>query len=236
MNVESYIGEVGEHLQNLLNDIINITTEHNNTELFKKILLITYIESLASTRYKNTIESPRTRFTKLISEYSNWQEHKLICPLHLNRFADNQSELTKLRDFTQKYLDDWSSSYSKKAIIYFGESPSLDKIKTMWPNKGKQKCAKTLPEFFSYANLLYGARNQLVHQQAGTHGVFGQANQKPHYYAWPKIEGAKSLEVVFPSLFLQCLCQTLLDGVIAYFRYVKEDPWPEGHFNTLLIE
>ncbi len=234
--VDERIDEIEGHLKLLLQDIGSINFGSSNSVLCQKILYTTFIDALAATRYGKSVGS-RMRFTQLISEYSNWSESNNLCPHHLYEFCSLYPELSSVQEYAKKILNDWEAT--GETLIYLDGSPTLEQVSVLWPNNGEQRVAGKKLEFFSYSNLLYGARSSLVHQNYSPHGLpfFKKEHETPHFVAW-KVDDLpdKRLELIFPTLFLHGLCESLLLEVIEYFRKSRIAPWPKGHFSEFMLD
>lgn len=234
--VDERVDEIEAHLKLLLKDIGSINFGSGNSVLCQNILYTTFIDALAATRYGKSVGS-RTRFTQLISEYSNWSESNNLCPHHLYEFCSLYPELKAVQEFTKRILNGWEAK--GETLIYLDDSPTLEQLAELWPNNGEQKVAGKKLEFFNYSNLLFGARSSLVHQNYSPSGLpfFQKEHENPHFVAW-KVDDLpdKRLELIFPRLFLHELCESLLLEVIAYFRKSRIDPWPKGHFSVYMMD
>ncbi|MCS0393661.1 hypothetical protein ACEV86_10450 [Vibrio parahaemolyticus] len=233
--IQDRITEVRDFLQVRLTDIHEIQAHPDNLPVMQAVLYSSFIDALGATRYGSNVDT-RERFTRVIIEHGNWLEAEKICPMHLHRFLDISPGLPKLTQHLAFLIDDWRSN--QDGMIFLDLAPTKIEIAELWPDNGEKKHHKKTLSHFTYANLLYGMRNGLLHQQYAVKGLplFPKEQENVHYIFWNKLENGSQLELIYPTQFLANLCDTLLESVMNDFEAKNEKPWDIGHFPNYLID
>ncbi len=111
-------------------------------------------------------------------------------------------------------------------------------IYEFWPEHGRKKLYGKNLDFFTHASLLYGLRNNLIHQNYSENGlsIFPKEREEVHYIIWNKGHEDEVITLEHHPDFLFQLCSKMLINVMSYFRNIGEAPWQEGHFSQLLMD
>jgi hypothetical protein len=233
--VEDRIVEVRNILQTQLQDIHKIQAHPDNLRIMQAVLYSSFIDALGATRYgRETIT--RERFTRVIVEHSNWLDADKICPMHLHRFLEKSQCLPHLKSYMDELINDWRDN--QDGIIYLELTPTKTEIAKSWPNNGTEKLHGKTLDHFTHANLLYGMRNGLLHQNYAAKGVsvLPKEQENVYYIFFNKYDDGGQLELIHPPGFLANLCKTLLLNVMNYLEDKNQIPWGAGHFPDFLID
>ena len=208
--------------------------------LFKKILYLTFLDSISKIVYPN--EANKVRFVKLINRFSMWEYRDCVSLPHLGKMLSLSPDpsLNKLRKFVTENLKEWqapddTSIFSSKDLLVSTE-PMWEEIKKHV--KGKDiKVLNTQLSEFKHSNLLYQLRNSLVHQFQSRGDEIGKNHPKEPYY---EVLGQATLTdasltskpirfiLVYPICFLNNLTHTTFENVMKYLKENNINPFP--HF------
>ena len=212
-------------LTNQLESIEKLSSK-NNEILFKKMLYISFLESLAKASYPK-IKHTKKRFTTFLFNFTSWKECNNYSIIHIANKSFTTNTLTFYKEEINKLLE----------ISLYRSSVFIDDI-ALLPNKYidiEIKKNKVLLDSCTYGSLLYKARNSLVHQfqiSIERDGEIGWGTDKelPYFQVTGNVEFndkrkeleevSRFIEIVFPNIFLKKLA---LEGLVNFIQYCKEN-------------
>jgi len=122
--------------------------------------------------------------------------------------------------------------------------PDIEDIKRLWPGGQEYKfpLEDISLESLQHSNLFYTLRNSLVHELRPLgHGMDFDRQSTPYYHRLSQVgdtlnDVLLSIELVYPSQFLNALCTQCLDAFQLYFSSNSLDPYDYYTFGTYWIE
>jgi hypothetical protein len=130
--------------------------------LYRKILYISFLDSLAGCIYPNA--GNKHRFTSLIERFSHWEDRNRVCMLHLSRFCslNSEPELEKIREKSFSVLKRWQKDAGGTSIIKASKNPEFDEVSNLWTKSKNESGLPYQLNDFKLTSLLYRLRNSLV--------------------------------------------------------------------------
>ncbi|MCF6244483.1 MAG: hypothetical protein L3J43_05550 [Sulfurovum sp.] len=203
--ISKKIDFVEQHLLEKLEAIKQLSAPSKYEAHFKKVLYISFLESLAKTAFPD--QRVKKRFINFIDQYTNWKECNYYCPVVLGN-----------NDTINKIVAEGSSAIHSQIENYAIEN--ID-------NKSSASCIFVL--------ILYETRNSLVHQfQANIEFEFVVERdriEQPYYNVVDELGLddseriiGKYIEHIFPNTFLQKLSEDGLGKYIEHCRDKKINP------------
>jgi hypothetical protein len=239
-NQKQNIYEFNKYLKDKLNNIDKLSSD--DSKLFKKILYVSFIDSLSACIYPD--RRNKERFISTIERFSDWEHKNNYCLLHIAKFTSASSDpcLEKIRLFSQQEIDNWLTKTNGMGIITFNHVPLASEIKSNWcePTKDSGLTYKLCD--FKHSHLLYKLRNSLVHQfqSKGTElGVY--LPEVPFYQVVNGLDEngkqfPKSIELVYPTTFIKKLCHEILKKVNEYLINGNINPFPHYYSGDYWLE
>jgi len=228
---------------------INMITGENNI-LFKKILYLTFLDSISTIVYPN--ESNKVRFVKLMNRFSMWEDKDRVSLPHLGKMLSLSPDpsLNKLREFVTNNLKEWkdpedTSIFSRKDLLVSNE-PKWEVINKLVKGSDTKVLNTQLSEF-KHSNLLYQLRNSLVHQFQSRGDESGNNHPKePYYMVLSKSSSfftnapltAKPIRfiLVYPTYFLEKLTHSTFNNVMEYLKQNNINPFPHFYAGDYWID
>ncbi|MFT5298371.1 MAG: hypothetical protein ACI9YH_004419 [Colwellia sp.] len=239
-NNDEKIETFNRFLNEKLSNICSIKSD--DSRLFKQILFVTFLDSLAASVFPN--RSNKDRFIALIDRFSNWDKRNDICLLHLAKFCSVNSDptLEKIRIYSHEQVKLLLSKKDGKGCITLDQLPNSNEIKEHWSQPSKDSKVEYQINDFKYSALLYKLRNSLVHQfqSKGTElGVY--LPEYPFYQVVNKFTDnygfqPTKVELVYPTVFIENLCNTILGNVMEYFKKGNINPFPHYYSGEYWLE
>ena len=239
-NNEEKIETFNQFLTERLANICSIESE--DSHLFKKILFVTFLDSLAAAVFPT--RGNKERFMALIDRFSDWDKRNDICLLHLAKFCSLNSDptLEKIRIYSHEQVELLLSIKDGSGCIALDKLPNSQEVRSYWLQPTKNSKIEYQIDDFKYSALLYKLRNSLVHQfqSKGIElGVYLPEN--PFYQVvntFTDNDGLqpKSVELVYPTLFIENLCKIILNNTITYFRNGNINPFPHYYSGEYWLE
>lgn len=237
MIVEDYsenIDNFADYTREKLHSISNLTA-NDDSILFRKVLYVSFLDSLAATIYPE--RENKERFMALIDRFSHWKERDNVSLTHLGRMVTITSdpELEKVRIFTKERLQKWKIRTGSNILI--SEDPSHKEIEKM----GWGKTTKIKLDDFKHSHLIYQLRNSLVHQLQAKNELGSNIPDKPFYQVVQSLEADGVLkpiriELIYPVSFLETISDTILDNVIDYLKKGNINPFPHYYAGDYMLE
>jgi len=197
--------------------------------LYKKILLVTMLDTWARARYPN-VQSNTERFTSLIRECANWPDSNRISLPQLS-FLLQTSPATgsKLKREVDKRLDSWQDDR-----IY--RLPEVDP----WANELKSFATtdeQKLLDNCRHADLLYTYRNYLVHEfREPGHGIEKSGDDTTPYYLYSEdrdLQGRDTWELIYPIGFFISIARCSLESLKRYLLDNDYNPYSFYKFGSI---
>jgi len=234
-NNEEEIETFNQYLNKKLSNICSI--ESDDSRLFKQILFVTFLDSLAASVFPS--RSNKDRFIALIDRFSNWDKRNDICLLHLAKFCSLNSDptLEKIRLYSHEQVELLLSKQDRKGCITLEQLPKFSEVKDYWSQPTKNSKVEYQLDDFKYSTLLYKLRNSLVHQfqPKGTElGVYHP--QAPFYQVIDEGLQHMKVELVYPTIFIENLCISTLSNVMEYFKKGNINPFPHYYSGEYWLE
>ena len=219
-----------EYLSQKLEEIS--TLKSDGAVLFRKILYVSFLDSLSACIYPNS--SNKSRFLSLVDRFSHWKDRDRVCMLHVARFCSLNSEpdLQKIREKANETLREWQLDQDGTGVIEASCNPKFDEVRCLWEKSNKESGLPYQLADFKLINLLYQLRNSLVHQFQSQGAELGPLLPKePSYQLFKTVSAEEELvpshfELVYPSSFLHDLCKTVFSNVIEYLKEGNINPFP----------
>ncbi|MDA0999612.1 MAG: hypothetical protein O2807_03715 [bacterium] len=195
--------------------------------LYKKILIVTIIDTLSIPRFPN--RNNRYRFTKIIETCGQWKNATRIClpQLLLNLRNEPATLGGSLESEVARRIGSWSSGRIYGIDVV---DPWLTGIVSSATTTQEEKCILNN----SQSNLFYLYRNHIVHEfrePGQSIPVFGNPN--PHYHMHTVIGGPTTWELVYPVEFIILITKNILDSLKIYLYGHYLDPYQFYNFGSL---
>lgn len=241
------IQDYSEHIESfkvyLEDKLSSIDSVHSNNDnvLFKKLLYVSFLDSISSCVYPK--RQNRDRFITMLSRFSQWRDRDRISLPHLARFVQLSSDplLEDARQYVNPIIEGWQHRNRK---ILISEDPLMDdKLKSInWKKNADYGILLSLDDF-KHSNLLYQLRNALVHQFQSTGNEMKNSMieiEEPFYqvvHTFDENHSFKPLrfELVYPVNFLKNLVNTTLNNVIEYLKKGNINPFPHYYAGNYWI-
>ncbi|PMG27812.1 hypothetical protein BCU94_18835 [Shewanella sp. 10N.286.52.C2] len=214
----------------------------DDDRLFKKILYVSFLDSLAACVFPN--RGNKDRFTAVIERFSEWENKNDFCLLHLAKFCSINPDpaLEKVRIFSHSEVDKLLTKADHSGCIKLNSLPSFDEVKKHWIQPTKDSQVEYKLDDFKLVFLLYKLRNSLVHQfqSKGTElGMF--IPDSPYYQVVNSYSDDSkfvpiSVELVYPTSFIKELCHKVFSNVIVYLHKGNINPFPHYHAGDYWLE
>jgi len=204
--------------------------------IFKRILYVGIIDTLSKTVYPTRKEN-RKRFTSFIKNFSNWKYCEKVSLPHLIRVLERtpDPEFSDLSKFAYSRFDAWAQG----EIIELDKDPDYTEVQKLWPkHKEHFKPIENVQlDFLQHANLLYTYRNLLIHEMRKPgYGIDLGNPKEPFYHSMTHVENVTNTwELVYPVIFFESLCKTVLEELEKYYINNRIDPYHLFTFGTFWI-
>lgn len=226
-----HILEFSNFLQERLDGIHQFDSSTNNGRIYKQILYVSFLDSLAASIYPG--RTNKSRFISLVREFSSWEYGERVCLLHLGKMVTlvSDPELSQLRTHVLVKLKEWSQQQPLKKVL-IQDLPPKKEIEKYWSRSNKEKGINYCLDDFTHINLLYQLRNSLVHQFQSKGTESGNQNPDQPFYEFTVTMDEKKnfipqkIELVYPTSFLKNLTNELFHQVIDYFEKGNLNPFP----------
>ncbi len=233
------IQDYSEHIENFdhylkskLASIHEISGDNN--VLFKKILYVSFLDSLSACIYPE--RRNKERFVEMLNRFSRWEYRDRISLPHLGKFVQICSDpmLEEVRKYVTPKLKKWQERSSHQISI--SEDPKFEEIKE-WKIKNETGINLSLNDF-KHSSLLYQLRNFLVHQFQSGGDEMGKLRQlEQPYYELEVTLDVKPVRfvLIYPTQFLKSLTEKTLENVVNYLKDGNINPFPHYYAGDYLI-
>ena len=224
-SISAYIGHFSKKVERL-----RAYELEEKDQIFKKNILVSILDALSRTT-SNSTASNRERFTSIVKNFGEWQDHTRVSVPHLGHF------LRFLRDPNfGSVRDRVHCTISKNLdgrLVYLSEDPEFVEIQKLWPAPAEQKLVSGLSlSSFTHINLLYEYRNSLIHElrEPGYGMEFPEDREEPYYHLMSTLDSddtlkGESLELVYPVNFYFRLVECVLMNLEPYLRENRINPY-----------
>ena len=240
-NIESLIDHFESRTLEQI-ELIGKSPDGGRRSIHHKVLYASILDSLSIVVHAH-IENNRLRYTGFVKEFAKWEYGDRVSILHVLRYSqmNPDPELSELKAWALEWWNDSLGisnpvSFEAKGVL-ISTDPDLKSVEEFWPKgrKLKNRFCHLTPEHFQHYNLLYRARNALVHEFRDP----GDASEWPDdanpYYqevkqivdfeptGEPKLE--PRWELVYPVQFYKTLCLKALKNLVGYMRTESLSPY-----------
>lgn len=235
-NIDSF----ENYLKDKLSSIEQLSSD--DARLFKKVLFVSFIDSLAACVYPG--RGNKDRFLSIVDRFSDWTHRNDYCLLHLAKFTSVTSDpiLEKVRNFSQKEVNSWIFKQNRSGVVELSNTPKASEVEKFWTNPTKESGLQYKLQDFKHSHLLYKLRNSLVHQfQANGTELGFFIPDSPYYQVVNSYDSNEnlvpsSIELVYPTNFLSTISSSILKNVSTYFRTGNINPFPHYHAGDYWLE
>lgn len=239
MIIHDYTQNIEDFDQYLRGKLTSIgLIEGADSHLLKKILYVTFIDSIAACVYPG--KGNRDRFVETINRFSHWEDRNRISITHIARYAYSTSDpaFEKTRNYVKPILDAWKIRAGEYILI--SEDPLItdSEIKPALWQRDKDSLINLSPRDFSHGTLIYKMRNALVHQfQANANNLLPSAPDIPFYQVVSNLEREPlEIKLVYPSIFLKSIAESVLNNVTDYLKSGNINPFPYYYSGSYLVD
>lgn len=216
--VDEFIGIFKSHL-----DFVKQTKFEQFDQLYKKMICITIIDTIAKTKYPK--DDNRDRFCKLLSDISKYDFWNKVSPLMLyKRKGKTNKEILNL-------FNNWNSFANSTGV---SKDPDINSICTI---------GNKIIEKSTHKRLIYHYRCCMIHEFKRPDGgsqYDTKIDRLPLYVKQPVIEfkdnlkkvfntNSKSIKLIYPLGFFIDLCDEILIHARNY--YLENDMNPFNFFD-----
>lgn len=200
-----------------------------SASLFQKALFCSLLDALSCSAYPN--KRPRDRFTSLVRKFGRWSNQDRISLPHLARVLQLTSDpaFSELRKYSIDKLSAWEATWGS---IKLDQDPKLDEVLEHCPNIDlSTKINEVEIKFLTHLHLLYSHRNSLVHElRSPGKGMESGKEHEPFYHDLSTITSSsepsiETIELVYPVLFFEQMCTTVLSGLKEYLKANELNPF-----------
>lgn len=207
-------------------------------DLFKKILYVSFFDSIAACVYPS--KGNRERFVLLIEKFSCWEHGGRVSLSHLCKFIEMYDD--EVSEGSKKYLirmlGEWKSCFGEYIDIKKDLDENDPKLIGFFVKEKRSRKTKVKLSYFTHRSLLYNLRNSLVHNFQSANEMGRNIPAFP-FYQWVDInDGEKEyshLELIYPVKFLEKLAFDVLSNTARYFSSQNENPFPKFYAGDYLL-
>lgn len=210
--IEDFIGIFNKHL-----NFIKKTTFPQYDQLYKKIICVTIIDTIASTVYPT--KGVGDRFCDLLSNFTDYDFWNKVSPLLLyKKYEKNNEEIFSI-------FSTWNSFSFNDVKIGLIDDIDINLINSISKKKLEQ---------FTHKSLLYKYRCSMIHEFKRPDGgcIYDKYDYKlPLYHKISIVDSNNtSIHLTYPLGFFIDLCNNLLKDVKRH--YIKDGIDPFIFFNS----
>lgn len=195
----------------------------------KKILYVAFIDVLSGVVYPK--KNNRDRFVETILNFGGWDHVERVSLPTLANFLKMNPDpnFTELMVRVSDLIGQWSLADH----ITLDRDPEFSSLESYWPESKNREKKKRNLKCFQHGQLLYDARNFLVHGFRLPADVFDMPEDndlEPYYlsclgpYAEIPSQDRWCWALIYPILFLKRLSERILNNVEIHFKKEKIDP------------
>nr|WP_158651841.1 hypothetical protein [Marinobacterium profundum] len=183
MIIKDYSGNIESFERFLISKLCSVEEiTGNDSALYKKIIYVSFIDSLAACVFPR--KGNRDRFISTIERFSHWDDRNRVSITHLGKYvySNPHPSLSDVRKYVGPVLERWRERQNEN--IFISEDPRLSDtdIKHISWKKDKESGIDLSIDSFTHSNLLYKMRNALVHQfQSRADEILPSDPKEPFY-------------------------------------------------------
>ncbi len=221
-----------EYFEHEVNDCLKL-----KKRLYKKILMVVMLDTLACSRYPCYRTDNHGRFTNLINNYADWEHSKHIDISQLFLMLKDKNMCgSKLAMEVSRQLENWVEG----SVYTASDCPSYDDIITFASGSKEEGIVNKA----RFSELFYTYRNDLVHNyKEPGYGVEIEGDKEPIHHSMMNIGNKTELgglikydwELVFPLSFIEIRIRNCLKNLKKYFEETKKNPYDSYTFNTMWL-
>lgn len=207
------------------------------SEFFRRVLLLSMVESLAKSRYSPRLTGGSTlakgeSFSRLVVEYGEWPEATLYSvPQLCYLLADQGLQTGPLHTRVEQELQSWSTG---QPVVLAADLRIEDVAPLVAP-----PVQQNIVDSARHDQLLWRYRNNLVHEfrEPGYPWSFDHVHS-PHYssmsHATPGVGiTATTWELSYPIDWLEGLVETIVESLRSYWKSNDLDPREAYDFGSV---
>ena len=201
-----------------LNEVCKI-----NDRLFKKILLVAMLDTLARVPSPNE-NFNKKRFVGFIDKFADWREKKLISLPQLSLLLETTT-CSKLKDVVNNRLQGWQDG----KVIYLLDDLECGEMLSFASNEEVDLIKQA-----RHSNLLYVYRNNLVHEfREPAYGMEYNDDDQPFYFSLTNSESITAWELVYPVKFFEKIVRSSITQLQLYTEDNSIDPHTSYKFGSI---
>ncbi len=192
---------------------------------FRKILLISLLETLASSAFPN--KGVRERFLSLIDGYSGWKDKDRVSLPQLQMLVLNSSQGVDEKE-RRALFQQVSKEINAWPIGRILRPDEVDPFWQTWPIFAKYMRCQELIKRARYASLLWRFRNFIVHEgrSPGNSFEISSDNSTPYYLETADLNGNNLWELTMPADFISAIVESCAAKLKKdYFEALKVNPY-----------
>ena len=211
--ISTYCGHFTEQL-NLIGSL--------GSHLYRKILLVSILDTLSRARHPNLVTSNHDRFVDFIQSSTGWEDcERVSAPLLLARLEkDPALQDIKLARDLRKWIGQWREGSMPRAA----DDP---RVTELTPSGVLSQNGVPLERHYTHVELFYAYRNVLVHEFREPGVDFGILGDRSPYYI--RVDDLDSAEqrwhLVYPADFFQTVGERALENVKQYLVANQLNPY-----------
>ena len=221
-------------LRDRLKDTQGNINEYSHLSINAMVFLI--IDTLSKAIHPKMNKNNSKRFQLFIEQYANWKDSERTSLPHIARLIEIIPDAfdIKLRDWIKTKISEWGYN----AYVNVSNDPMISEIPDLWP--------KTLPEpfkrfklkMFQHRSLIYGFRNDLIHElkMSGDGHESGKTN--PYYYlthVGPSFKSKAYWRLYYPPGFMLKIAENSITAVEEYYKLTKKNPFDSFDYGIFMF-
>lgn len=227
-----------QHFARSLIDIRGLKAER--AELFREVLYVAVLDALSKS-VMPLREGNRDRFIYFLQRFCHWPDGDRVSLPHLYALVmlNPDPAFEKLRLWAvEKYR-----KLDPSGLPSINTDPKYDEVKALWPGSAEHRTPLRGVDLdaLTHYRLLWVYRNMLVHElrRPGRGMGFKEADE-PYYHGMSDLDenhniAETTVELIYPSKFLDRLCETALGALRRYFTENGINPYDSFVFGTYWI-
>lgn len=223
-NNKQKVNQFCSYFQNNINEI-----EKLNNHLYKKILIVSLMDTLSRVWTKGEEKKNKLRFLKLIRECIKWEHaDRISIPMTVDRIREDN---IKGNDKLMREIDGLFKKFQDGGIPRIDINPFFNEIEHLAISNEEKEILKNS----RYAELFYTYRNNLIHEfrEPGNGMEFSNDNKSPYYHGLLNLDSqTKTWELVYPTNFFINLSNIALAAIKAFLTSNNLDPYSFFKFGS----
>ena len=218
------INQFCSYFQNNINEI-----EKLNNPLYKKILIVTLLDTLSRVWTEGKEHRNKLRFITFFRECIKWEHaDRISIPMIVYRIRE---EIFKGNDQLNKKFVGLFNGFRDGRILRIDIDPFFNEIEHLVESAKEKK----ILENSRHVELLYTYRNNLIHEfRIPGHGMeFSNDNETPYYHGMENLDTKmETLELVYPTKIFMNIAYNALTATKAFLILNNFDPFSFYKFGS----